>query len=79
MSKINTLSHSSSIPALLLVDDSQDIREQMKWGLKSDYTIFEADTREKALEILQREKMTLVTLDLGLPLMPMEQRKAYGL
>ena len=55
------------LPALLLVDDNQDIREQMKWGLKSHYTIFEAGTREEAVEILQREKMVLVTLDLGLP------------
>ena len=39
----------------------------MKWGLKPLYTIFEADNRENAVEILQREKMVLVTLDLGLP------------
>jgi len=56
-----------SLPALLLVDDSQEILEQMKWGLKPFYTLFEADNRERAVEILRREKMVLVTLDLGLP------------
>ena len=69
MSKSNNLNNASLTPALLLVDDSQDIREQMKWGLKPQYTIFEAETREEALEILQREgeKVSVVTLDLGLP------------
>ena len=58
---------SSRLPALLLVDDNVELREQMKWGLKSSYTIFEADHRAAAVEILQREKISLVTLDLGLP------------
>ena len=67
MAKIESTQNPPSLPSLLLVDDSQEIREQMKWGLKPHYQIFEADNREKALEILQREKMTLITLDLGLP------------
>ncbi len=58
---------SRPFPSLLLIDDRQEIREQMKWGLKPYYTLFEADTRGRAVEILQREKMALVTLDLGLP------------
>ncbi len=57
----------SEQPSLLIVDDSQEIREQMKWGLKSLYSIFEADNRVSASEILQQEKIDLVTLDLGLP------------
>jgi len=67
MAKLENAQDSTSLPALLLVDDSQEIREQMKWGLKPHYTIFEADNREKAVELLRREKMVLVTLDLGLP------------
>ena len=55
------------LASLLLVDDSQEIREQMKWGLKSVYNLFEADSREKAVEIQRKEKIALVTLDLGLP------------
>ena len=67
MSKTDTSFDSTPLPSLLLVEDSQEIREQMKWGLKPLYTIFEAENRENAVEILQREKMVLVTLDLGLP------------
>ena len=57
----------SCLPSLLLVDDRQEILEQMKWGLKSSYMIYEADHRAAAVDILQREKTSLVTLDLGLP------------
>ena len=67
MSKTENIQNLNPLPSLLLVEDSQEIREQMKWGLKDLYTIFEADSRENAVEILQREKMVLVTLDLGLP------------
>ena len=67
MARIDNTQNSTLLPALLLVDDSQEIREQMKWGLKPLYTIFEADNREQAVDILQREKIVLVTLDLGLP------------
>ncbi len=67
MSKTEAIHEPNPLPSLLLVDDSQEIREQMKWGLKPHYSIFEADNREHAVEILQREKIGLVTLDLGLP------------
>ena len=67
MSTKDNIQASQPLPSLLLVDDNQDIREQMKWGLKPFYTIFEAENRAQALEVLQREKMALVTLDLGLP------------
>ena len=56
-----------SLPGLLIVDDSPELREQMKWGLKSQYTVFEAGDRTAAVQILQQNKVTLVTLDLGLP------------
>ena len=58
---------SSDLPALLLVDDNVELREQMKWGLKTSYEIFEADDRAAAVAMFQQEKISLVTLDLGLP------------
>jgi two-component system NtrC family response regulator len=58
---------SSQLPALLLVDDNVELREQMQWGLKSSYELFEADHRAAAVDLLQKEKISLVTLDLGLP------------
>jgi two-component system, NtrC family, response regulator len=56
-----------AMPSLLLVEDSPEILEQMKWGLKSLYELREAGTRAAAVDILQREKLSLVMLDLGLP------------
>jgi len=54
-------------PSLLIVDDNQDLREQMTWGLKPSYSIYEARDRAEAIQILLQQKMSLVTLDLGLP------------
>src|SRR5690606_12562282 len=53
--------------SLLLVEDSPEILEQLRWGLKPYYEIWEAGTRSAAVEILKRENISLVTLDLGLP------------
>ena len=36
-------------PALLLVDDDAEIRDQMKWALASDYQLLEASDRSTAL------------------------------
>ena len=67
MSKIHDTQATTPLPSLLVLDDSQEILEQMRWGLKTLYTIFQADNRESAVEILQRKKMAVVILDLGLP------------
>ena len=56
-----------SLPGLLIVDDSPELREQMRWGLKPQYTVFEAGDRTAAVQIIQQNKVVLVTLDLGLP------------
>lgn len=57
----------TSLPALLLVDDDPEIREQMKWALMSDYTVVEAEDRRSAIAAVKREAPSLVVLDLGLP------------
>jgi len=54
-------------PKLLIVDDVEDIRTQMKWALSEEYEVFEAEDREQALELFTEHKPALVTLDLGLP------------
>lgn len=54
-------------PVLLLVEDDAEIREQMKWGLASGYTVLEAQDRPTAMVRLKEEHPSLVTLDLGLP------------
>ena len=54
-------------PALLLVDDDAEIREQMKWALASDYQLLEASDRSTALAHVRQASPQLILLDLGLP------------
>jgi two-component system NtrC family response regulator len=55
------------LPSLLIVDDDEQIRQQMKWSLCSDYKIVLAEDRRSALALFQRERPRIVTLDMGLP------------
>jgi two-component system, NtrC family, response regulator len=54
-------------PKLLIVEDDEELRTQMKWALVQDYEVFLANDRPNALEILRSERPAVVTLDLGLP------------
>jgi two-component system NtrC family response regulator len=54
-------------PKLLIVDDDDEIRTQMRWGLASDYTVFQASDRTSALEQFRSNRPAVVLLDLGLP------------
>ena len=54
-------------PRLLIVEDDESIRTQMKWALMQDYDVFLSEDRAGALDLLRLEKPTVVTLDLGLP------------
>lgn len=56
-----------TLPALLLVEDDAEIREQMKWALASEYDVLEATDRRSAMALVRREVPALVILDLGLP------------
>ena len=52
---------------LLIVEDDEALRTQMKWALSQDYEVLLAGDRPSALEILKRERPPAVILDLGLP------------
>jgi len=54
-------------PTLLIVDDDEEIRTQMKWALTRDYEIVQAGDRATALEQARASKPAVVLLDLGLP------------
>jgi two-component system NtrC family response regulator len=54
-------------PKLLIVDDDEEIRTQMKWALSSDYDIQMAGDRASALELFASSRPAVVLLDLGLP------------
>ncbi len=59
-----------SKPKLLIVEDDESLRTQMKWALAQGYEVFSAGERRSAMDILQRENPAVVTLDLGLPPSP---------
>ncbi len=56
-----------SKPKLLIIDDDEPIRTQMKWALVKDYDVFLAKDGAEAMEAFEKEKPPIVTLDLGLP------------
>ena len=54
-------------PKLLIVDDDEEIRTQMKWALTNDYEVSLAEDRPSALEAFRSVNPPVVLLDLGLP------------
>ncbi|MBI5344112.1 MAG: PEP-CTERM-box response regulator transcription factor [Deltaproteobacteria bacterium] len=54
-------------PKILIIDDDESIRTQMKWALLHDYDTYIAIDGKSALEIIEREHPSLTLLDLGLP------------
>ena len=53
-------------PKLLIIDDDEGIRTQLKWGLEG-FDIITANSRQKAIEQFDEHCPIVVTLDLGLP------------
>ena len=54
-------------PTLLIVDDDDEIRTQMKWALAAEYQIVMAEDRASGLEAFRAHKPAVALLDLGLP------------
>ncbi|WP_026840913.1 PEP-CTERM-box response regulator transcription factor [Citrifermentans bremense] len=52
---------------LLIVDDNDDIRQQLKWGLNQEFQVLLAADGREALQQFKSEKPDVVVLDLGLP------------
>ncbi len=55
---------------LLIVDDDEDLRTQMKWALAQDYDVVLAGDRQSAMTVMRKEQPAVITLDLGLPPLP---------
>jgi len=55
------------VEKLLIVDDSGEIRKQLKWGLGKRYRILLAESVDEALKLFAQHTPKVVTLDLGLP------------
>jgi two-component system NtrC family response regulator len=57
----------SDLPKLLIVEDDEAVRTQLKYALRDRYALWFADTRARALAIVQEVRPDVVSLDLGLP------------
>ena len=55
------------LPKLLVVDDDEEIRTQMKWALAQEYEVFLAGDRAQAIDTYAEHRPQVVLLDLGLP------------
>ena len=57
-------------PRLLIVDDDEDIRVQLKWALADEYEVLMAPDRTGAVSAFTSERPLVTLLDLGLPPSP---------
>jgi two-component system NtrC family response regulator len=57
---------------VLIVDDDEDIRTQMKWAIGQDYDVVMAEDWAGALAAFRADHPTVTLLDLGLPPRPNE-------
>jgi two-component system NtrC family response regulator len=55
---------------LLIVDDDDEIRTQMRWALADDYEVHLAHDRKSAVQAFKKKKPLVILLDLGLPPSP---------
>ncbi|MCP5523813.1 MAG: PEP-CTERM-box response regulator transcription factor [Verrucomicrobiales bacterium] len=55
------------LPRLLIVDDDEEIRSQLKWALTDSYELRLAGDRPSALQEFREHQPTVMVLDLGLP------------
>jgi two-component system, NtrC family, response regulator len=59
-------------PTLLIVEDDEDIRAQLKWALAADYEVVLAGDRQGAVAAFATRRPAATLLDLGLPPRPNE-------
>lgn len=52
---------------LVIIEDNQEIRSQLRWGLVKDFEVFVANDRLEALSLIKKHAPKVITLDLGLP------------
>ena len=65
-------------PRLLIVDDDEEIRTQMKWALSGEYELHMAGDRVEAIESFRRARPVATLLDLGLPPQPNECEEGFA-
>lgn len=65
-------------PTLLLVDDDEEIRSQLKWALTEDYQVLTAGDRSEALAAFNQQQPLVTLLDLGLPPRPADPDEGFA-
>jgi len=65
-------------PTILIVDDDEEIRSQLRWALTEDYDVYEADDRPSARTAFTQNKPLVTLLDLGLPPQPAEPDEGFA-
>ncbi len=65
-------------PRLLIVDDDEEIRAQMKWALAADYDVALAGDRAAALSSFNLQRPWVTLLDLGLPPHPNSTAEGFA-
>lgn len=66
-------------PKLLIVDDDDEIRTQMKWALSAEYEIILAEDRAAGMNAFRAHKPAVALLDLGLPPRPGDTEEGFAL
>ena len=59
-----------TMPSLLIVEDDEDIRAQMRWALADEYAVVLAADRGTAITAFEAHQPVVTILDLGLPPWP---------
>ena len=62
----------------MIIEDDEDLRIQMKWALAQDYEVLLADDKKSAIAVLRREHPAVITLDLGLPPLPVGVEEGFA-
>jgi two-component system NtrC family response regulator len=52
--------------SVLIVEDNQALRENMKWALMAEYSVFEAENSVRCLELYEGNRPDVVCLDMGI-------------
>ena len=63
---------------LLIIDDDDDLRTQMKWALSQDYDVLLAEDRQSASAVMKKDDPAVITLDLGLPPHPARDEEGFA-
>ncbi len=66
-------------PSILVVDDDEDIRSQLRWALTHDFDVIEAEDRPAATTAFKARKPEVALVDLGLPPHPGNPQEGFAL